>query len=191
MKNRFSLKYSLSVNELKKLQKKMKSREKKYIKGYAFLSNLLILLLILSGLSIFFLILNAINIYLNNDIVSDELQRLKDLNLYILIIFASLLIMLGLFSYLDEYLTKRNEKREIEGIGHNFDLRINRKFIEQRYENISYKTYWSAAIDTFVYKKYIFIDLERYNYIIIPIRAVGTIKEFNQLFEFIQEKSRK
>ncbi|QPB79089.1 YcxB family protein [Proteus sp. GOKU] len=191
MKSRFSLQYSLSVNELKKLQKKMKSRERKYIKGYAFLSNLLISLLVLSGLSVFFLILNAIKIYLNNDIVSDELQRMKDLNLYILIIFASLLIMLGLFSYLDEYLTKRNEKREIEGIGHNFELRINRKFIEQRYENISHKTYWSAVIDTFIYKKYIFIDLEEHNYIIIPIRAVGTMEEFNQLFEFIKERSGK
>jgi NADH:ubiquinone oxidoreductase subunit 5 (subunit L)/multisubunit Na+/H+ antiporter MnhA subunit len=191
MKSRFYLKYSLSVNELKKLQKKMKSRERKYIKGYAFLSNLLISLLVLSGLSVFFLILNAIKIYLNNDIVSDELQRLKDLNLYILIIFASLLIMLGLFSSLDEYLTKRNEKREIEGIGHNFELRINRKFIEQRYENISHKTYWSAVIDTFIYKKYIFIDLEEHNYIIIPMRAVGAMEEFNQLFEFIKERSGK
>lgn len=191
MKNRFYLKYSLSVNELKKLHKKMKLRERKYIKGYGFLSNLLILLLVLSGLSVFFLILNAINIYLNNDVVSDELQRLKDLNLYTLIILASFLVMLVIFSSLDEYLTKKNEKREIEGIGHNFDLRINRKFIEQRDENVSYKTYWPAVIDTFVYKKYIFIDLERHNYIIIPIRAVGTIEEFNQLFEFIQEKSRK
>ncbi|QIG06587.1 hypothetical protein [Proteus sp. ZN5] len=169
----------------------MKLREKKYIKGYAFLSNLLIFLLILSVFSVFLLILNAINIYLNNEIVSDELQRLKDLNLYILITFASFLVMLGIFSSLDDYLTKKNEKREIEGVGHNFDLRINRKFIEQRDENISHKTYWPAVIDTFVYKKYIFIDLERHNYIIIPIRAVGTMEEFNQLFEFIQEKSRK
>ncbi|MDR9740573.1 hypothetical protein [Proteus terrae] len=114
MKNRFYLKYSLSINELKKLHKKMKLRERKYIKGYAFLSNLLILLLILSGLSVFFLILNAINIYLNNDVVSDELQRLKDLNLYILIIFASFLVMLGIFSSLDEYLTKKMKKEKLK-----------------------------------------------------------------------------
>ncbi|CDG23302.1 conserved exported protein of unknown function [Xenorhabdus poinarii G6] len=110
------------------------------------------------------------------------------MNLCAFILLAASFAGFVLTQALEQFVMKKNEKKEQENQEYVRHLKINRYYIENIQGFVSTKASWSFIKRAYIKKQFMFIQTNNNEYIVFPARSLASEAEFQQLFMFITEQ---
>lgn len=186
MKDRYEVKFSLSISEIRKIQKQIKEYQRieiaKPYQWVLYLAKIGLYSLSIGGLFIIFIVLSLL--MLSTDI-DPEIARLQRMSWFGLALVVVALFAFFLSQKLENYFMKKYENKEQNDETYLRHIKINRYFIEFIQDNSSYKVFWPRVKKVKRDNELIFVQTSDNDFIIFPIRAVSSIEEFNQLYQFM------
>lgn len=188
MKDRYDIKFSLSISEIRKIQKYIKANKVISVaKPYHWVLNIanLSLYSLVIGLLFFFAIALLLLLSTEIDPSMASLQRMSGTALAFIVIAVMALL---LSSVLEKYFMKKYEHKEQNDETYIRHIKINRYFIEFIQDNSMYKVLWPRVNKVDVQEDLIFVHVGDNDFIIFPTRVFSSQEEFQQLYSFIKKQ---